>query len=179
MVNSVNSAAGRKTQPLTVRTGGRNARHSDGACRHSGERFSKTKLLLNFVLAIATVGAFVAATVYAYFASQQVTEMKNAVKEQSGATNAAIEANLIAHQNAVQDLRAYVSVGTPQGESIDVLRDASPKPTIRIHFTNTGRTPARHFSFLLWSNLKQGTWLSFRDASYGGGSQSRSENDLR
>jgi hypothetical protein len=66
---AVNRTAGRKTQPLTVQT---------------GERFSKTKLILNIVLTVATVGTFAAAIVYAYFARQQVTEMKNAVKEQSG-----------------------------------------------------------------------------------------------
>ena len=149
MASTVNRAAGRKTQPLTVQT---------------GEKFAKTKLVFNFVLTVSTFCAFAAAAVYAYLAFQQVTEMKNAVKEQSGATNAAIEANSIAHQNAVQDLRAYVSVGTPQGESAEMLRDASPKPTIRIHFVNTGRTPARHFSFLLWSNLKQSNWVGYHDA---------------
>lgn len=130
MVSSVNRAAGRKTQPLTVQT---------------GERFSKTKLILNIALTVATVGAFAAATYYAGYAKQQAHSADITAKQ-------AIAANAIAHQNAVQDLRAYVSVGTPQGESVDVLRGASPKPTIRIHFVNTGRTPARHFSVLLWGS---------------------------
>ena len=58
---AVNRTAGRKTQPLTVQT---------------GERFSKTKLILNIVLTVATVGTFAAAIVYAYFARQQVTEIE-------------------------------------------------------------------------------------------------------
>jgi hypothetical protein len=155
--SSVNNAAGRKTQPLTVQTGGRNAAHSDHGQRQSGEAFPRLKLFLNFILTVATVGAFAAATYYACYAKRQAHSADITARQ-------AVVANAVAHNNAVQDLRAYVSVGTTQGESIEMLHEASPKPTIRIHFVNTGRTPARHFSFLLWSNLKQGNWLNFRNA---------------
>jgi hypothetical protein len=154
MASSVNSAAGRETQPLSVQTSGRNG---DRDHRQSDEAFPILKLILNIVLTVATVGAFAAAAIYASYAKQQAHSADITARE-------AIVANAMAHNNVVQDLRAYVSVGAPQGEPAQMLRGPSPKPSIRIHFVNTGRTPARHFSFLLWSDLKQGNWIGYRQA---------------
>jgi hypothetical protein len=77
------------------------ARRTQGLTRgdhreYSQERFPKTKLVLQIVMTLATVGAFGAAAVYAWFAQQQVVAMNDTVaktqslvNEQTKATNAA------------------------------------------------------------------------------------------
>jgi len=136
--------ANRETQPLHVDVNNRDSAHSNNKCSQPAEYRPKLKLWLNILLTFGTLGAFAAAAVYASYAKQQVAQ---------------------AESREWIELRAYVSVGASQGQGIRLINAGSPqaKATIQIRFTNAGRTPARHFSVLVWSNLKsQGPQIEFR-----------------
>jgi hypothetical protein len=84
---------------------------------------------LKFLLEIATVGLV---GFYAYQAWWQAYD--------AGITATAM------HDNAVKDLRAYISVGGPPDRKMAEI-DIDPKNavTVPVYFFNGGRTPAHHF----------------------------------
>lgn len=86
------------------------------------------------VTAFAAIAAFAAASYYACQAKQQVVE--------------AVNANMLAHENAIEDLRAYVNTGGgPNHKLAEMIYDASGSRVINIaiYFFNGGKTPAHNF----------------------------------
>ena len=97
------------------------------------EHYWKWQNRIQALLTLFTFCAFVAAGVYARYAKEQVED---------------------ARQREAIELRAYVSVGTPQGQTVELIQPFGGKATIKVHFINSGKTPARHFSIRTWSSLK-------------------------
>lgn len=73
--------ASRETQPLDIVVNNSNPANPAHECHQSAENYPKSKLALNIILTVATVGAFVAAATYAYFAHQQVAAMQDTVSK--------------------------------------------------------------------------------------------------
>src|ERR1700687_2941510 len=85
-------------------------------------------------LVITTVG-LCGVLYYAYWAKVQAVANGNAATAAKDAALAAIRQNAIAHENAMLDLRAYVSPGQPNGDPIEMPLDKHGKPiSIMIHF---------------------------------------------
>jgi hypothetical protein len=118
----------------------------DNKCRprrYCRVRFEWPKIVLEIVTVLLVA-------YYACQAERQATAAHDTA-------NAAITANAIAHENAVSDLRAYVSVG-----QINAVQKKNAITSGRVQFVNAGRTPARHFSALMWSSVKtQGPSMRF------------------
>jgi hypothetical protein len=58
------------------------------------------------------------------------------------------------HENAVKDLRAYISVGGPPNHKMAEIRiDRTGSITIPVFFFNGGRSPAHHFLLLYGHKL--------------------------
>jgi hypothetical protein len=105
------------------------------------ESYWKWQNRFQCLLVLFTGGAFAAAAIYAGIASHQLKQMRHTVTE-------AIRANAIAHQNAVEDLRAYVSVGGgPDHQLAAIVCDPKAhRVVVKTYFFNGGRTPAHNFA---------------------------------
>jgi hypothetical protein len=118
---------------------------ADDEHRTKEERYWKLQVRWQKATTIVTGLAVLVAAIYAGFARQQVTAMRNAVTEQTGATQAAKDAadaakaaNVIAQESTERDLRAYVA-GVP---TFIFSFDAEHLTKIKFAIINSGKTPA-------------------------------------
>jgi hypothetical protein len=116
--------------------------------RHCYWRFELPK----FLLEIVTIGLI------AYYAGQawrQANEAHQAAVAANKTAQAAEKSNSIAHENAVKDLRAYVSVGGPSDHKMaEISIDPKTGVSISVYFFNGGRTPAHHFMATIWAHVR-------------------------
>lgn len=97
------------------------------------------KILLEMV----TIGLI---AYYAAQARRQANEAHVAAVAATTTANAAESLNSIGHENAVKELRAYISVGAPGQKMAEIhVVPRTGVVSIPVLFFNGGRTPAHHF----------------------------------
>jgi hypothetical protein len=149
----------RKTASLCGNKTPRNS--SDPGDKHSyaQEQYPKTKLVLQIVMTVATVGAFAAATFYACYARKQTRAMNKSLTETRNLAVRAAEANTIARQ-AVKDANqrakdanqiARDDLTSTERPWVSVAKVAIAKyfaheqpMQVTVLFQNSGKSPALH-----------------------------------
>jgi hypothetical protein len=104
-----------------------------------GRRNARKNTIANWLITIATWGAFIAAAIYAGIAASQLPEMRSATEAAITSANAAKDSVTLARKNAHFDQRAWlgISYGTY------VYKVGEPF-AVTMHVVDTGKSPARN-----------------------------------
>jgi hypothetical protein len=96
-----------------------------------------SSLRAQWITAVATIAAFIAAAVYAGIAASQLGRMKEAVHEATRAAKAAEDANVDSANHFLKDERPYV-----WGRVAPFVIAPNQKIMVNVYFTNFGKSPA-------------------------------------
>jgi len=120
--------------------------HQRRSRRYCHIRFEWPKLALE----ILTLGVII---FYAYQAERQASGTQKAANAARDAARAVEQSNLIAHDNSVTDLRAYITIGGPKLTPVEIKIDKRKHivNSIVVNFFNAGRTPASHVAINIWN----------------------------